>query len=62
MDTSIVKGYLENAGIPASMAPDNNNFSLSLHVSKGSNVSHSIFVEEDKVKEAKKVLAEMVKS
>lgn len=59
VDASIIKGYLENVGILASIAPGSNNFSLSLHVSKGPNVAHEIFVEEDKVEAAKKVLAEM---
>jgi hypothetical protein len=56
---SIIKGYLEGAGIPATIAPDNNNFSLSLHVSKGPNVTYAIFVEEEKAEEAQKICAEL---
>lgn len=59
VNASIIKGYLEDAGIPATITPDNNNFSLSLHVSKGPNVTYIIFVEEEKSEEAKKLLAEM---
>jgi hypothetical protein len=59
IDASIIKGQLEAAGISATIVPDNNNFSLSLHVSRGPNVTYVIFVEEEKVEEAKKLLAEM---
>jgi hypothetical protein len=59
IDASIIKGYLDGAGIPATIAPDNNNFSLSLNVSKGPNVTYVIFVDEEKAEEAKKLLMEM---
>jgi hypothetical protein len=59
MEASIIRGYLENAGISATIAPGDNNFSLGLNVPKGPNVTHGIFVEENKIEEAKNLLSKM---
>ncbi len=44
IEASIIKGYLEAAGIPATIAPDNNNFSLGANGYNGPNVTYVIFV------------------
>ncbi len=59
IEASIIKGYLEAAGIPATIAPDNNNFSLGANGYNGPNVTYVIFVDEEKAEEAKKLLMEM---
>lgn len=57
MDASIIRGYLENGGIKASVAPGNNSLSIQGR-SKGPNVPYDVFVPEDKVEEASKLLKE----
>ncbi len=56
MDASIIKGYLENAGILASISSGANSLSINSPVLRGPNASYGIFVEEEKVDEAKNIL------
>lgn len=56
MDAAITKGYLESLGIKASISPENRTFiSRYLTYPMG---PHAVYVEKEKVEEAKKVLAE----
>lgn len=59
MEAKLIKSYLENAGISTTFAPGNDNYSITLQVPMGPLYVHDIFVEKDKVDEAKKLLREM---
>ncbi|MGB8816254.1 MAG: hypothetical protein WCC74_03445 [Minisyncoccia bacterium] len=56
LDASITKGYLEANGILASIATGADSLGLNPRVLRGPNVPYSVFVEEDKLIEAKEIL------
>jgi hypothetical protein len=58
MRATLIKEYLEKAGISTSIAPGNNNYSLTLQTPLGPLYVHDIFVEPNKVDEAKRLLKE----
>lgn len=58
MEATLIKEYLETAGISTSIAPGRNNYSVGLQVPLGPLHVHEVFVEPDKVEEARRLLKE----
>jgi hypothetical protein len=58
MRATLMKEYLEKAGISTSIAPGNDNYSVALQVPLGPLYVHDIFVEPNKAEEAKRLLKE----
>jgi hypothetical protein len=56
MSATIIKGLLKANNIKAYIAAGNDSLNLNPQVSKGPNVTFSIFVEEEDVNNAKKIL------
>lgn len=57
IEASIIKGYLESVGIEASIGTTNNNEILHAY-NAITNVPFGVYVEEDRVEEAKRILVE----
>ena len=56
LSATITKGLLEANGIKASIAPGDSSLGFNPKVSRGPNVTYSIFVEEEDLKIAKEIL------
>jgi hypothetical protein len=58
IEASIIKGLFESVGIKSMISSINNNFPSPYSGTNATNGPHGVYVEEEKVEEAKKVLSE----